>query len=571
MAHKTLAEILVEQGSLTPEQLAQLQAEAAEKQIPLDEYLRQKKDLPTEALARAYAEKFSLPFLATITEKMASPDVLAQVPLRFLRDHIALPIILDEATKKIGLVTANPSDFQTLDELRLIFGNKAEVMVAPASVIIDTMNKYYPLEGTKQVIADLAKEEEFAPEGIDLGSIDSEDILSMATEAPIIKLVNHILYQAVKQEASDIHIEPFEKELHVRYRIDGVLHLAMMPPKRAQGAIVSRIKIMANMNIAEKRQPLDGRIQLKIADRAIDLRVSTIPVAYGERVVMRLLDKTKTFGQLTQLGFSERDFAIINRCIKQPNGIMLITGPTGSGKTSTLYSILSELNAPDVNIITVEDPVEYQMMGVAQVQVNEKVGLTFAAALRSILRQDPDIIMIGETRDNETAQIAIQSALTGHLVLSTLHTNSAAATVTRLLDMGIEPFLIASTIIAAVAQRLVRRLCDACKEKYQPTPEVLQRLGLTPETSKDIVFYKAVGCEVCLKTGFKGRLPLFEVMEMTYPLSRLIMERADTAILQKQAQADGMTLLIQDGIRKIAAGLTTIEEVLSETAVQGFE
>lgn len=571
MAYKTLAEILIAQGSITQERLAQLQAEAAEKQIPLDEYIRQQKDIPAEAIARAFAERFSLPFITTITEKMANPDVLAQVPLRFLRDHTVLPVVVDEATKKIGLVTANPTDFQTLDELRLIFGTTVDVMVAPPSVIIDTMNKYYPLEGTKQVIAELAKEEEFAPEGIDLGTIDSEDILGMATEAPIIKLVNHILYQAVKQEASDIHIEPFEKELQVRYRIDGVLHLSMMPPKRAQGAIVSRIKIMANMNIAEKRIPQDGRIQLKIADKAIDLRVSTIPVAYGERVVMRLLDKTKTFGHLSKLGFSERDFAIISRCIEQPNGILLITGPTGSGKTSTLYSILSELNKPDVNIITVEDPVEYQMMGIAQVQVNEKAGLTFATALRSILRQDPDIIMIGETRDNETAQIAIQSALTGHLVLSTLHTNSAAATITRLIDMGIEPFLIASTIIAAVAQRLVRRLCDNCKEKYQPTPEVLKRLGLTPETSKDMVFYKPVGCEVCLKTGYKGRLPLFEVMEMTYPLSRLIMERADTAVLQKQARADGMTMLIEDGIRKIAAGLTTVEEVLSETAVQGFE
>lgn len=571
MAHKTLAEILIEQGSITQERLTQLQAEATEKNVPLDEYIRQQKDIPAEAIARAFAEKYALPVITAITEKMANPDILAQVPLRFLRDHTVIPVVVDEATKQIGLVTANPADFQTLDELRLIFGNKVDVMVAPASVIIDTMNKYYPLEGTKQVIAELAKEEEFAPEGIDLGAIESEDILGMATEAPIIKLVNHILYQAVKQEASDIHIEPFEKELHVRYRIDGVLHLAMMPPKRAQGAIVSRLKIMANMNIAEKRIPQDGRIQLKIADKAIDLRVSTIPVAHGERVVMRLLDKTKTFGHLSKLGFSERDFAIITRCIEQPNGILLITGPTGSGKTSTLYSILSELNQPDVNIITVEDPVEYQMMGIAQVQVNEKAGLTFAIALRSILRQDPDIIMIGETRDNETAQIAIQSALTGHLVLSTLHTNSAAATITRLIDMGIEPFLIASTIIAAVAQRLVRRLCDNCKEKYQPTPEVLQRLGLTPETSKTMEFYKAVGCEVCLKTGFKGRLPLFEVMEMTYPLSRLIMERADTAILQKQARADGMTLLIEDGIRKIAAGLTTVEEVLSETAVQGFE
>ncbi|MCL5874965.1 MAG: GspE/PulE family protein, partial [Candidatus Dependentiae bacterium] len=325
------------------------------------------------------------------------------------------------------------------------------------------------------------------------------------------------------------------------------------------------------LNIAEKRQPQDGRIQIKIADKPIDIRVSILPVTFGERIVMRLLDKTKTFGKLQDLGFSKRDYQIIEQAIHEPNGIILITGPTGSGKTSTLYSILSQLNTPEVNIITVEDPVEYQMAGIGQVQVKEKIGLTFAAALRSILRQDPDIVMIGETRDQETAQIAIQAALTGHLVLSTVHTNSAPATITRLIDMDIEPFLIASTVVVIVAQRLVRRLCTNCKTVYKPDAEVLERLGITEQEARSITFYKAVGCDECLETGYKGRLALFEVMVMTPAIARLTMERADTTVLQQQAQKDGMTLLIEDGVRKIKQGLTTIEEVLSVATAHEIE
>jgi general secretion pathway protein E len=325
---------------------------------------------------------------------------------------------------------------------------------------------------------------------------------------------------------------------------------------------------MSNLNIAEKRQPQDGRIQIKIADKAIDIRVSILPVTFGERIVMRLLDKTKSLSTLTEMGFSSRDFSVIEQSIHQPNGIILITGPTGSGKTSTLYAILSQLNSPDVNIITVEDPVEYQMQGIAQVQVKEKIGLTFAAALRSILRQDPDIIMIGETRDHETAQIAIQAALTGHLVLSTLHTNSAAATITRLIDMGVEPFLMASTITAVVAQRLVRRLHEICKVPHKPAPEILKRLGISTAQARSITFYEPRGCDECLHTGYKGRLALFEIMVMTSSIAHLTMERADATVIQEQALKDGMTLLVEDGVRKIIAGLTSIEEVLSVATSQ---
>lgn len=560
MIKKNLGDILVKQGVLTKLQLDDALARKKAHQS-LEDYLKSEKLIGDEALARAYATMFGIPFIEIITEKMANPDVLIKIPIKFLREHLIIPII--DLNREIVLVTSSPYDFQATDELTALFGGDTHMAVATPKIIIDAINRYYPLEGTKEMIEELEEEKEIA-ETMDFGAIGEEDILGMASEAPIIKLVNHILYQAVKRDASDIHIEPFEKELRVRYRIDGVLYDVMAPPKRMQAAIASRIKIMTStMNIAEKRLPQDGRIPIKIADKPIDIRVSVLPVTFGERISMRLLDKTRTFGMLTELGFSPRDYEIIMTSITQPNGIILITGPTGSGKTSTLYAILSFLNKPDVNIITVEDPVEYQMAGIAQVQVKEKIGLTFAAALRSILRQDPDIIMIGETRDPETAQISIQAALTGHLVLSTLHTNSAPASITRLIDMGIEPFLIASTITSIVAQRLVRKLCSVCKKPYAPTAEVLKRIGISPEKAKKITFYQAVGCEECLQSGYKGRLAIFEIMVMTSAVARLTIERADTLILQEQARKDGMSSLVEDGIRKIEAGLTTIEEVLS--------
>lgn len=552
-----IGQILVDLKIITQSQFEEITEKSFQENLTFEDYALSKGIITEADLLKAYATKFRLKIIDLITERMADPDILSKIPLKFLRENLVIPVKIDD---KIVIVTANPQNFQPLDELNLIFEGNTETAIASKQKIIDAINKYYPLEGTKEVIKELAEEK--IEEGIDFGQIKEEDILGMESEAPIIKLVNNILYQAVKRNASDIHIEPFEKEVQVRYRIDGVLYNVLTPPKRAQSALTSRIKIMANMNIAEKRMPQGGRINLKIADKAIDIRVSSLPVAFGERIVMRLLDKSKTFGKLSELGFSERDFKIVEHAIAQPNGIILITGPTGSGKTSTLYAILSKLNSPDVNIITVEDPVEYQMLGVAQVQVQEKIGLTFAAALREILRQDPDIIMIGETRDHETAQIAIQAALTGHLVLSTLHTNSAPATITRIIDMGIEPFLIASTLICAMAQRLVRRLCDECKVPYKPDKDVLDRLGIATKNYNK-TFYKAHGCEVCLQTGYRGRLAIFEIMVMTSEIAKLTMERADTLVIQEQAIKDGMTTLIQDGIRKIELGLTSVEEVLA--------
>jgi len=557
MIKKSLPDVLVNLGLFSAEQIVQMEISAQAKNISLESYLREGDFIKDEELAKALAKQFDIKFIDVITEKMAESEILSKIPIKFLREHVVIPINYENS---ITIVTAEPADFQPIDELTLLLGNDISVSVSTKSKIIDAINRYYPLEGTKEVIEEL--EEEDAPE-FDLATIKEDDILSMASEAPIIKLVNHILYQAIKREASDIHIEPFEKEVRVRYRIDGVMYNVFSPPKRVQSALISRLKIMSNMNIAEKRIPLDGRINIKIADRAIDIRISTLPVAFGERVVMRLLDKGKTFSALDSLGFSERDYNVIKQGIEQPNGIILITGPTGSGKTSTLYAILNRLNSVDVNIITVEDPVEYQMSGIGQVQVKEGIGLTFAVALRSILRQDPDIIMIGETRDQETAQIAIQSALTGHLVLSTLHTNSATASITRLIDMGIEPFLIASTLSIVVAQRLVRRLCPKCKIVYKPSDDLLKRLPMDFDNLKTWTFYEPVGCEECNSTGFKGRLAIFEIMVMTPDIARLTIERADTGILEKQAIKDGMTLLIHDGLLKVKKGLTTVEEVLT--------
>jgi general secretion pathway protein E len=556
---KNIGEILLAAGIITKQQLQECEDIASKTSSSLISTLIEKKYSTPQAIAQTFASYASLSYVEQITDKMADLDLLARVPLKFLRDNKVMPVMIDG---QLVILTANPFNFQPLDELNMLLGGGARYEVAPHTVIEEGINRYYPIEGTKQMIEELEEEQE-AGGTLAFEEIEEKDILAMAGEAPIIKLVNHILFQAVKRGASDIHIEPFEKEIRVRYRIDGVMYDVMTPPKRLQGALSSRIKIMSHLNIAEKRLPQDGRIQIKVADKAIDIRVSILPVTHGERVVMRLLDRSRSIAKLDELGLSERDYTVLMRNITKPNGIIYVTGPTGSGKTTTLYAVLAHLNRPEINIITVEDPVEYQIAGIGQVAVRDKVGLTFAAALRSILRQDPDIVMIGETRDQETAQIAIQAALTGHLVLSTLHTNNAPATITRLIDMNIEPFLIASSVMLAIAQRLVRKLCPECKQPYKPAQELLERLGIKKEESKKIVFYEPVGCEKCLHSGYRGRLAIFELMEITEGIVQLTMQRADTGRIRKQAIADGMTLLLHDGIRKIKAGLTSIEEVLA--------
>jgi len=495
---------------------------------------------------------------------MADQKILGKVPLKFLRQHTVIPIMFEGQRT---IVTSNPRDLQPLDDLALLMAGDVTYAVSTEDIINDAINRYYPLETSKEMMEEL-KEEEGGEFGLAEGPLDEKDIMEMANDAPIVKLVNHILLQAVKEHASDIHIEPFEKELRVRYRIDGNMYQRIIPPKRYQGAIVSRIKIMSNLNIAEKRVPQDGRIQIKVADKPWDIRVSILPCNFGERVVMRLLDKSKGAVELERINLSPRDLEVVRKIIERPNGIILVSGPTGSGKTTTLYSILYRLNKPDVNIITVEDPVEYTMHGISQVQVNEKAGLTFAGALRSILRQDPDVVLIGEIRDKETAQIATQAALTGHLVLSTIHTNSAPATITRLIDMGIEPFLIASSLICVISQRLIRRLCEKCKQTYVPEAATIKQAGISAEEAKNITFYKAVGCEECMSVGYRGRLPIFEVMEIDDDLAQLIVKRVDATIIKQKAVEKGMTLLGLDGIRSIKDGKTTLEEVLSVSYVE---
>lgn len=560
---------LVAAGLIKSEVIETYKKEAQEAGISLKTYLLDRKIITDQDLAKAYSVDLGILYVEQITETMTDAAMLSRIQFHFLRQNNVMPVIINE---KIYIVAADPYAVSVMDELILLLGKNVGRAVASAVVVSDAINRFYPLEGTKQMMDELEEDSKILEGELDLGAIDDQDVLSMASKTPVVKLVNHILFQAVKREASDIHIEPYEKEVRVRYRVDGVMFAALNPPKRIQSALTSRIKIMANLNIAEKRKPQDGRIEIKVAGKEFDIRVSVLPVIYGESIVLRLLDKSRTFVKLESLGFSERDFKVLEHSITQPNGIVLVSGPTGSGKTTTLYSILSRINSSEVNVMTVEDPVEYQISGMNQVQVSDKVGLTFAVALRSILRQDPDIVMIGEARDTETIQIAIQASLTGHLVFSTIHTNNAPATITRLIDMGIEPFLIASSVTAILAQRLVRKLCDACKQAYQPSEDLLKSVGINLEQAKNITFYKAVGCAKCMNSGYAGRIPIFEIMVMTPGVAQLVVARADALQIRKQALKDGMTELLTDGIAKIEKGLTTIEEVLSVATVeQGLE
>lgn len=560
MSKKTLIQIIIDEKILSQTELEQAVTAAEQEKISLESYLIAHNIIKDTDLAQLYARMLDIPYIPKIDDELADPTLLEKIPLKFLRDNLIIPL---KQNSTVVITLADPTNFSALDTVTQLFDGKAKNAISTRRMIIDALNHYYPLESSKEMMEDLEEDSDLTE--LSFESIDDKDIMSGANDAPIIKLVNYILLQAHKMGASDIHIGPQEKEIRVRYRIDGVMHTIMTPPKRIQAALSSRIKIMADLNIAEKRQTQDGRIEIRIADKAIDIRVSVLPTKHGENIVMRILDKDKGFAPLEKMGFNDHDYKTVLDIIAKPNGIILVTGPTGSGKTTTLYSILNTLNKPTVNIITVEDPVEYQMAGIAQVQVYEKIGLTFAHSLRSILRQDPDIVMIGETRDAETAQIAIQAALTGHLVLSTLHTNSAPASITRLIDMGIEPFLLASSIEGIIAQRLVRRLCSLCRQQYHPTQEMLTTLGLSNKKSEAITFYNPVGCAEC-NAGYKGRLAVFEIMRMSELISRLIMNRASTTDLNKQACTEGMTTLFEDGIAKAQQGLTTVEEVLAVAA-----
>lgn len=561
MATQTIGDILVSIKAITPALLAQLLEEGIAPER-VGDVLVERKKIHTRFLSKALAVQRGLPFIDAITEKMADNQLLSKVPLKFLRKHKVIPLKF-EGTEYV--ITSDPRDVQPLDDLTLLLPNITQHAVASHETIFEAINRYYPLETSQEMMDELKEEDDSE---INLGEIEEKDIMEMANDAPIVKLVNHILYQAVKDGASDIHIEVFEKELRVRYRVDGAMQVKLNPPKRYLGAIASRIKIMANLNIAEKRIPQDGRIQIKVANKEFDVRVSILPCNFGERVVMRMLDKSKGAVPLDKLNFSPNNLNVVSKVIERPNGIILVSGPTGSGKTSTLYAILSHLNKEDVNIITVENPVEYTITGINQVQVNEKVGLTFASALRSILRQDPDIVLIGEIRDKETARIATEAALTGHLVLSTIHTNSAPATVTRLIDMGVEPFLVSSALTCVIAQRLVRRLNNKTRKQIQPTADMISRLGLTPDKAKGLTFYEPQPSDVPGDTGYSGRLAIHEVMMVEEEISRLIIDGADASKIKDAAIANGMVPITLDGVRCINEGQTSVEEVLSVSYIE---
>jgi general secretion pathway protein E len=555
---KLIGEILIENCGLSPEILSQGLKTQEERGGRIGEILiRQKAILETDLL-RALGTQFGMDFTPSIPVEELKTDFTETVPIQFLKKYRILPVI----TADRAFIAANdPLLFQPIDNLKLLMGmTGAEVVLAPHSAILSVINFAYDMSraSAEQVIQDMQDEDS---ESIISAIVGTGDLLDDTSDAPIIKLVNLMLSQAVKDRASDIHIEPTQTGLKIRYRVDGILYDKLSPPKHIQSALTSRIKIMADLNIAEKRLPQDGRIEIKIGNKNIDIRVSTIPIAFGERVVLRLLDKTRILLNVSDLGMPYASLKDFDRLIHTPHGIILVTGPTGSGKTTTLYAALSTINRADINIITIEDPIEYQIDGIGQIHVNPKIGLTFANGLRSIVRQDPDVILVGEIRDLETAEIAIQSALTGHLVFSTLHTNDSASAVTRLIDMGIESFLVTSSVIAILAQRLVRVVCDSCKEEYSPDPESLESIGLTPEMIAGKRIYRGKGCPACLNTGYLGRTGIFELMLIDDEIRNLILKTSDSNTIKQKAVEKGMIILSRDGARKVMEGVTTIEEV----------
>ncbi len=559
---KLIGEILLESCGLSREALNEALEFQEEKGGRIGEILIRRKAISESDLLGALGVQFELPFRPALPIEGLKIEFVQEIPIQFLKKYAMVPII----TANGAYVAINdPLLFQPLDDLQSLLGQETlEVVLAPHSAIASVINRSYDMSGdsAEQVIQDMNEEDT----DLIISEIEETgDLLDDTSDAPIIKLVNLMLSQAVKARASDIHIEPSQNRLRIRHRVDGILYDMLSPPRHIQATLTSRIKIMAKMNIAEKRLPQDGRIEIRMADKDIDIRVSTLPTAFGERVVLRLLDKTNILLRVSELGMPEHQLEKFDKLIRSPNGIILVTGPTGSGKTTTLYGALSTINTVDINIITIEDPIEYQIQGIGQIQVNPKIDLTFANGLRSIVRQDPDVILIGEIRDVETAQIAIQSALTGHLVFSTLHTNDSSGALTRLIHMGIEPFLVTSSVIAILAQRLIRVLCDGCKEEYVPSEVSLRDIGITPEMCEGKKIFRGRGCPSCLNTGFKGRTGIFELMILDEPLRDIILESADANTLKNEAVKAGMVTLRRDGASKVLDGVTTIEEVFRVT------
>jgi len=559
-----LGDVLVEQGWITPEGLEDGLAAQAENGERLGQILVQQKKITERELLEALALQLDLEVMESIDDKELRFDLVEKLPIQYLKKHLIFPFQSEHGTLRMAV--NDPLDLEVLDDLRILYGvDEIKPVLVTAREIVSAINRTYGQanDTAEQIIQDMDQGEESHHLFTELE--EGGDLLDETSEAPIIKLVNHVFGQAVKSQASDIHIEPYQQHLQVRFRLDGVLHNVLSPPRRLHAAIVSRIKVMARLDIAEKRLPQDGRMEVKIGERLVDVRVSCLPTAFGERVVLRLLEKSGKLLSLEEVGLTSAALAEMKRLLQLSHGIILVTGPTGSGKTTTLYAALSYINSPDRNILTIEDPIEYQLDGIGQMQVNPKINLTFASGLRSMVRQDPDVILVGEIRDRETADIAIHAALTGHLVFSTLHTNDAASAVTRLIDMDIEPFLVSSAVQAIIAQRLVRVLCPHCKEPYEPEEAQWKELGLEKDGSGPI--FQANGCEKCLETGYRGRTGIYEFLRMTESIKGLVLQTSDSNQIGRAARKEGMVSLREDGIQKVIEGKTTISEVLRVTQI----
>lgn len=556
--NRKLGTILVTHTHLTEEQLSEVLEIQKTKGGKLGEILVQKNYLTSEEVLKALSYQMGMPYLEHLNKQEIPTALVANLSISYAKQYEIVPI--DETPNHVVVAVSDPLNHAPVDDLRIMYGKDIQFVIAPPQEIQDAINDVY--ERSTSII----KEVEDEDQDIHYDLEQSQDLLEASEEeAPIIRLVNSLMFRAVKEHASDIHIEPYEKDVNVRFRKDGVLSDILKPPKKYQSGITSRIKVMASLNIAEKRLPQDGRIKIRIGGKEIDIRVSTVPVSFGERVVMRLQDKSNVLLDLDQLGFTPESLVKMNELIKYSYGIILVTGPTGSGKSTTLYSCLARMDTKEKNILTVEDPVEISMKGIGQVQVNSKIELTFANALRSFLRQDPDVIMVGEIRDRETAEMAIHASLTGHLVFSTLHTNDAPGSIPRFIDMGVEPFLVASSIIGIVAQRLIRKVCVHCREEHQYSDAEIVAYGFDPAMFKGKKIYRAKGCDRCNHTGYSGRAVIHELFIISDESRALIVTNVDSATLKKQAVKDGMITIRDDGIRKILEGVTSFDEVLRVT------
>ncbi|MGZ3430258.1 MAG: GspE/PulE family protein [Isosphaeraceae bacterium] len=556
-------EILIRRGVIGPDQLKEAQRVGG----AVEDSLVKLGYAEAEDIMKAKAEQHGLPFIE-LREIEIPPSVIELVPESLARENIVMP--LAQGSGFIKVIMHDPLGFETIEKLRFVLNREIEVALAPKEAIVEAINRYYGRSSGETESVD-SMLQEFTDTAIDFaedtgpGGKSGTTVTLEEGDAPVIKLVHLIIQEAVTMRASDIHIEPFADRVRIRYRIDGVLMERDSAPRRLLAAIVSRLKIMGSIDIAEKRRPQDGRIKILVAGKDIDLRVSILPTTHGQSVVMRILDRDNIKVGLQDLGFADDDFARFKTMVKRPNGILLVTGPTGSGKTTTLYAALNELNRPDVKIITAEDPVEYYLPGVNQCEVKAKIGMTFARIIRAMLRQNPNILLVGEIRDLETAETAIQASLTGHLVFSTLHTNDAPSAITRLVDIGIQPFLVASSVLAIMAQRLVRKVCPKCKVRYEPPAHILAGLGLRPELAKKANFMKGKGCNNCNKKGYRGRMGIFELMTLTTQIREMTFKGESTQVIRRLARKQGMRTLFEDGIIKAIKGQTTLDEVLRIT------